>query len=118
MFPTLPTGIYNNQIKHLAVYEQTNYLNALFGMGLSSASRCSYSKGRQPTARGRIRPSKAFYPARDLLLSSSPRPFYILNDRYAPINRRNDPHLWKKAWISDEEFFFLVFAINSVEKRP
>ena len=69
---------------------------------------------------GRMRPAKAFFPARDLLLSSGPGPFF--NDRYAAIYRRNDshhifgssPHQFDRAKTS----FFLVFAINDAEKRP
>ena len=57
---------------------------------------------------GRMRPTKAFYPARNLLLPSGPRPFF--NDRYAAINRRNDSHLVTKT--------FVVFAIYAAVKRP
>ena len=61
---------------------------------------------------GRIRFAKAFYPARDLLLSSGPRSFFFSNDRYAAINRQNASHRLAKT------YFCLFFAINSVEKRP
>ena len=56
-----------------------------------------------------MRPAKAFYPARDHLLSSGLRPFF--NDRYAATNRRNDSHLMAKT-------LFVVFATDSSEKRP
>ena len=74
-----------------------------------------------------MRPDKAFYPARDLLLSSGPRPFLI--DRYAAINRRNDSHLifWSSPsirpkivlhfWRKPFFFSFLILAINSAKKR-
>ena len=42
------------------------------------------------------------HPARNL--------FFIFNCKYAAIKRRNDPHLLAKI-------FFLVFAINSAERR-
>ena len=48
---------------------------------------------------GRIRPAEVFFPARDLLLSSGPRLFFFFNDRYAPINRRNDPPLQAKTFF-------------------
>ena len=37
--------------------------------------------------------------------------FHLFNDRYAAINRQNDSQLLTKT-------FFVVFAINSTEKRP
>ena len=52
---------------------------------------------------GRMRPAKAFYPARDLIS--------FFNDRYAAINRQNDSHLVAKT-------FFVVFATDSSEKGP
>ena len=54
-----------------------------------------------------MRPAKAFYRARDLLLSFGPRSF--INDRYAALNRRNESHLLAKL-------FFVVFATDSPEK--
>ena len=61
-----------------------------------------------PTAGvGNLRPAKAFYPVRELLLSSDPRHFF--SDKYAAINRRNDSHLVAKT-------FFLLFAIDSFKK--
>ena len=42
---------------------------------------------------GRMRSAQAFYPARDLLLSSGRDLVSFFNNRYAAIKRRNDSHL-------------------------
>ena len=71
------------------------------------------------TGVGNLRPTKAFYPSRDL--------FSFFNDRYAAINRRNDSHLLaktffcglrdrfvrKKAWISGEDLFWSLPSIRA-----
>ena len=59
----------------------------------------------------RMQPAEAFYPPRDLLLSSGPLPFLFFNEEYEAINRQNDFHLLAKTCL-------VVFAPDSSEKRP
>ena len=68
---------------------------------------------------GRMRPAKAFYPARDLLLSIGRRPFFF-NDRYAAINRRNDSHLLAKTFfcsLCHRFAFFFFFGLPSIRPK-
>ena len=75
--------------------ERCNYDKALQNIPLPSQVAYEYFTSEVgnlwPT--GRMQSTKTFYPARDLLLSSSPRPFSCFNDRCVAINRRNNSHL-------------------------
>ena len=59
---------------------------------------------------GNLRPAKAFYPARDFLLSCGPRPFFFFfSDRYAAINCRNDSRFLAKTYFCSLRHRFVFF---------
>ena len=100
----------------------------IFSAVINPAWRAAFFINFTSTARvgnlrpvGRIRPTEAFYPVRDHLLSSGRRPFFFFNNRYAAVNRWNDLYLLINSSEKGVNFwrrpFFLVFAIHLAKKR-
>ena len=113
--------IYNHQCR-------ATVANTIF----RSSSLTFYIRGRQPTASGPDAAHLGTIPGPQPLLSSGPRHFSFFNDRYAAKNRRNNSQLLAKTFFCGlrhrfvrkrpdllaKPLPFLVFAINSAEKRP